>query len=175
MKIILIFLVLFINSCSTMRKSAGVERKSIDEFSVVENPPLVIPPDYNLLPPEQLIKKKIDNIDSELAQEILFGLDQNQKIQKITNDTMGQILYKAEAYDVSADIKDEIDRDFMKEINGDEIFQFTFENEIKVLDAVKESERIRNKKFEGESIANGEVPTKNKIIKKKKKKRFWLF
>ena len=30
------------------------ERKNIDEFKVIENPPLVIPPDYNLLPPEQL-------------------------------------------------------------------------------------------------------------------------
>ena len=55
--IIFIILSLFLSSCSTIRKSAGVTRKSLDEFKVVENPPLVIPPDFNLLPPEQLEKK----------------------------------------------------------------------------------------------------------------------
>ena len=55
----LIFIItsLFLSSCSKVRKSAGVTRKSLDEFQVVENPPLVIPPDFNLLPPEQLEKK----------------------------------------------------------------------------------------------------------------------
>jgi len=56
MKFFLIILIasLFLSSCSSVRKSAGVTRKSLDEFKVVENPPLVIPPDFNLLPPEQL-------------------------------------------------------------------------------------------------------------------------
>jgi hypothetical protein len=48
-----IFSSLFLVSCSQIRESAGVNRKNIDEFKVVENPPLVIPPDFNLLPPEQ--------------------------------------------------------------------------------------------------------------------------
>ncbi|MDC0194791.1 DUF3035 domain-containing protein, partial [Alphaproteobacteria bacterium] len=60
----------FLNSCGTIRESAGVTRKSIDEFKVVENPPLVIPPDFNLLPPEQLEERNIDNIEKDLAQEI---------------------------------------------------------------------------------------------------------
>ena len=75
--LILITASLFLSSCSTVRKSAGVTRKSLDEFKVVENPPLVIPPDFNLLPPEQLEKKNIDDVETELAQEILFGLDEN--------------------------------------------------------------------------------------------------
>ena len=65
----LIFIIssLFLSSCSKVRKSAGVTRKSLDEFQVVENPPLVIPPDFNLLPPEQLEKKNIDDVETELA------------------------------------------------------------------------------------------------------------
>jgi hypothetical protein len=46
---------------------------------------------------------------------------------------------------------------------------------VEVLDAIKESERIRNKNFEGESIAEGDVPIKTKKIKIKKKKRFFFF
>ena len=38
-----IFSSLFLVSCSQIRESAGVNRKNIDEFKVVENPPLVIP------------------------------------------------------------------------------------------------------------------------------------
>ena len=75
--LILIIASLFLSSCSTVKKSAGVTRKSLDEFKVVENPPLVIPPDFNLLPPEQLEKNNIDNVETELAREILFGLDEN--------------------------------------------------------------------------------------------------
>ena len=80
MKIIiyLILTSLILNSCSQVRKSAGVNRKSIDEFQVVENPPLVIPPDFNILPPDQLEEKRIDDIEKELAQEILFGLDEEE-------------------------------------------------------------------------------------------------
>ena len=62
MKLLLLFCILFsfnLVSCSTVRESAGVNRKSIDEYEVVENPPLVIPPDFNLLPPEQLQEKNI--------------------------------------------------------------------------------------------------------------------
>ena len=71
-----IFSTLFLASCSQIRESAGVNRKNIDEFKVVENPPLVIPPDFNLLPPEQLSEKNINDVEGELAKEILFGLDE---------------------------------------------------------------------------------------------------
>ena len=67
---IILSVVLTLNACSNVRDSAGVTRKSIDEFQVVENPPLVIPPDFNLLPPDQLEEKNIDDEEKELAQEI---------------------------------------------------------------------------------------------------------
>jgi hypothetical protein len=63
----------------------------------------------------------------------------------------------------------------LKKIKTKGIFNVEWEDEIEVLDAVKESERIRNKNFEGESIADGEVPIKKELIKKKKKKRFIFF
>ncbi len=70
---IVLFFSLFLVSCSKIRESAGVNRKNIDEFTVIENPPLIIPPDFNLLPPDQLEEKNLDNEESELAKEILFG------------------------------------------------------------------------------------------------------
>ena len=54
--IIIIFAIL-LSSCSNIRESAGVTRKSIDEFQVIENPPLIIPPDFDLVDPDQLQQK----------------------------------------------------------------------------------------------------------------------
>lgn len=175
MKIILIFVIFILSSCSSVRESAGVNRKSIDEFKVIENPPLIIPPDFNLISSNQLDEKKIDNIDNELAQEILFGLDENEKPLKETTSTMNQILLSAEALDVPINIRNEIDEEYMQEIKTNSIFQNSFEDEIEVLDAIKESERLRNKNFSEESFADGDVPIRIEILKKKKKKRFFLF
>ena len=74
----------FFIGCSKVRDSAGITRKSPDEFQVVKNPPLVIPPNYRLVPPDQLQEKNIENIEKELAQEILFGLEE-KIIQKKIN------------------------------------------------------------------------------------------
>ena len=172
---IILSVVLTLNACSNVRDSAGVTRKSIDEIQVVENPPLIIPPDFNLLPPDQLEEKNIDDEEKELAQEILFGLDENE-IQTITQlSTMNQILSQSDALDASSSIREEIDREFAQEIKTEGIFQMNWQNEVEVLDAIKESERIRNKKFEGESIADDDTPIKTEKIKIKKKKRFFFF
>ena len=170
-------LILTINSCSKIRESAGVTRKSIDEFQVIKNPPLVIPPDFNLLPPDQLKVKNIEDIDKELAQEILFGLDEREIQNTKQLSTINQILSKADALEVSSLIREEIDQEFSQEIKTDDFFEDNWEDELEVLDAIKESERIRNKNFEGESIADDEIPIKIEIIKKKKKKkkRFFFF
>ena len=173
--LILIIASLFLSSCSTVRKSAGMTRKSLDEFKVVENPPLVIPPDFNLLPPEQLEKKNIDNVETELAREILFGLDENlENNENEKLSIMNQILKSTEANNVDSNIRKEIDEQFANEMNTDSIYQIEWDTEIEVLDAIKESERIRNQLIQGKSIAEGEVST---IIQKtkKKKKRFFFF
>ena len=173
--IIIIISILFISSCSSLRESAGVTRKSIDEFSVIENPPLIIPPDFNFSESTEVKKKQIENIESELAKEILFGLDQNNIPILKNTGTINQILLNTNALDVSASIRDEIDQDFAQEIETDSIFQMNFENEVDILDAVKESELNRNKLFNGQLISSGELPVKKKIMKIKKKKRFIFF
>ena len=120
--LILIIASLFLSSCSSVRKSAGVTRKSLDEFKVVENPPLVIPPDFNLLPPEQLEKKNIDDVEKELAQEILFGLDENlENNENEKLSIMNQILDSTNANNVNSSIRNEINEQFDNEINTDNI------------------------------------------------------
>ena len=129
--------------CSKIRQSAGVTRKAPDEFQVIENPPLVIPPNYSLIPPDQLQEKNIGNIEKELAKEILFGLEEENTTTDNQLTTMSMILSKSNADNISNTIRDDIDEDFAQEISAKDKLRLVWENEIDVLDAVKESERIR--------------------------------
>jgi len=149
---------LFLISCNSVRESAGVNRKVIDEYSVVENPPLVIPPNFNLLPPEQMQSKQIEDTDSELAKEILFGLDDNNEIS--TDDSLiSEIIKETEADKVNEDIRENIDAEFAGEkssINDEKIFK---------------SEDDLNNEIDITSEKNN-TENDNKI---KKKKRFFFF
>ena len=40
-----------LSACDSIRKAAGLNKKSPDEFAVTTKAPLVIPPDFNLRPP----------------------------------------------------------------------------------------------------------------------------
>ncbi|PPR45518.1 MAG: hypothetical protein CFH18_00316 [Alphaproteobacteria bacterium MarineAlpha5_Bin8] len=173
--ILILVITIFLTSCSQIRESAGVNRKSIDEFRAYENPPLILPPDFNLTAPDQLKEKNIDDVEKDLAKEILFGLEVETQEEKKEFTTMNTILNKSEATNVSDDIRRDIDENFASKKKTNNIFKIEWENEQEVLDAVNESKRIRDKNFEGESIAEGEVPIKTEKSKIKKKKRFIFF
>ena len=172
---IFIIFAILLSSCSDIRESAGVTRKSIDEFQAIENPPLIIPPDFDLVNPDQLQQKNIEDAEKELAKEILFGLDETEQNTEKQLSTMNEILSQTNATDVSNDIREEFDQEFAQEKKTYGVFQIDWDNEEEVLDAVKESERIRDKNFKGEKISEGEVSTKTEKIKVKKKKRFFFF
>ena len=89
--------------------------------------------------------------------------------------TMNQILLNAEATDVSDNIRDEIDENISQTKKTGSFFQKKWKNEIEVLDAVEESERIRTNIFNEDSIVEGEIPIKKEEEIKKKKKRFIFF
>ena len=161
---------LFLASCSQIRDSAGVNRKNIDEFKVVENPPLVIPPDFNLLPPEQLSEKNINEVEGELAKEILFGLDEEGSNVGIQLSTMENIINQTNAGEVDSSIRQEINEQFASEKNTD---SKVWENEIEILDSIAESQRLRNERLGIVVKEIQDIPTTK--IKNKKKKRFFFF
>ena len=147
---------LFLISCDSVRDSAGVNRKVIDEYRVVENPPLVIPPNFNLLPPEQLESKNIDNIDSELAKEILFGLEEKDEKNKTDNMLINEIINKTESEDMDENIRKTINEEFAGEkssIND----ETNFETEEELNQAIENTKK------------------RNKNKNQKKKKKFFFF
>ena len=169
---IVLFCSLFIVSCSKVRESAGVNRKNIDEFAVIENPPLIIPPDFNLMPPDQLEEKSLDNEESELAKEILFGLEDDAETNNLELSTMENILSQSNAFEIDNSIRDEIDEQFASEKNS---ISKSWDDEIEILDSITESERLRNQLLNNEIESNEEIPKIKVKNKNKKKKKFFFF
>ena len=170
--IIVLLSSLFIISCSKVRESAGVNRKSMDEFAVIENPPLIIPPDFNLLPPDQLEEKNLENEESELAKEILFGLEDDTETNNLELSTMENILNQSMAEGIDNSIREEIDEQFASEKKST---SKSWENEMEILDSIAESERLRNELLNDGLKSNEEIPTVKVKDKSKKKKRFFFF
>ena len=170
--IIVLLSSLFIVSCSKVRESAGVNRKSMDEFTVIENPPLIIPPDFNLLPPDQLEEKNLENEESELAKEILFGLEDDTETNNLELSTMENILNQSMAEGIDNSIREEIDEQFASEKKST---SKSWDNEMEILDSIAESERLRNELLNDEFKLNEEIPTVKVKDKSKKKKRFFFF
>ena len=169
---IVLFFSLFIVSCSKVRESAGVNRKSIDEFAVIENPPLIIPPDFNLLPPNQLEDKNLENEESELAKEILFGLEDDNETSNLEFSTMENILNQSQADEIDNSIRDDIDELFASEKRST---SKSWDNETEILDSIAESERLRNELLNDELKSNEVIPKVKVKVKDKKKKRFFFF
>ena len=163
-KIISIVIILFslsLTSCNTVRDSAGVNRKVIDEYAVVENPPLVIPPNFNLLPPEQMESKDIEDTDTELAKEILFGLEENNNQINSNNSLINEIIKETGANEVDENIRSTINEEFAGEKSSlDDETSFTDKKE---LDAAIEATKKND---------NSDKQTNKK---EKKKKRFFFF
>ena len=170
--IIVLLSSLFIVSCSKVRESAGVNRKSMDEFAVIENPPLIIPPDFNLLPPDQLEEKNLENEESELAKEILFGLEDDTETNNLELSTMENILNQSMAEGIDNSIREEIDEQFASEKKST---SKSWDNEMEILDSIAESERLRSELLNDELKSNEEIPTVKVKDKSKKKKRFFFF
>tara|TARA_B000000475_G_scaffold266603_1_gene256519 strand:+ start:31 stop:513 length:483 start_codon:yes stop_codon:yes gene_type:complete len=159
-------------SCSKVRESAGVNRKNIDEFAVIENPPLIIPPDFNLLPPDQLEDKNLENEESELAKEILFGLEDDTETSNLELSTMENILNQSKADEIDNSIRDDINELFASEKKST---SKSWDNEMEILDSIAESERLRNELLNDEIKSNQVIPTVKVKDKSKKKKRFFFF
>ena len=165
MKNIFIFIIIslfFLTSCNSVRESAGVNRKVIDEYAVIENPPLVIPPNFNLLPPEQIKSKDIEDTDTELAKEILFGLDDETSKENNEVSLIKEIIKETNANNAEDNIRDKINEEFAGQkssLNDESIF----ESEEDLSKAIEQT----NKKMTNMSDENSK--------KEKKKKRFFFF
>ena len=56
--IIYLFLFILFSGCETIKKGLGMEKDKPNEFLIEKRDPLVLPPDYKILPPDSKNVKK---------------------------------------------------------------------------------------------------------------------
>ena len=122
----------------------------------------MIPPNFNLLPPEQIESKSLEDTDSELAKEILFGLDDNNIKQSESNPLIDEIIKETKADKVDNSIRNEINEQIAgeKSTAKDESI---FTNNDQLDKAIENTEQRNN------------TDTTGDVKKNKKKKRFFFF
>jgi hypothetical protein len=88
-----------LSGCESIRRAAGLQKKSPDEFAVTTKAPLVIPPDFNLRPPTPGAPPSNAKDPSTTAELALFS---NTDVQAIAKGlpgtyTMGERMLLANA------------------------------------------------------------------------------
>ena len=63
---------LAVQGCGQLRKLAGVDKNPPDEFKIVNKPPLVMPPEFNLRPPKAGTASPQDLVPTAQAISALF-------------------------------------------------------------------------------------------------------
>jgi len=171
---IIFVMTVLVTACGSIKKDLGLARNSPDEFTVVKQAPLTIPPEYNLVPPTDKDKSVVaadgKSTTTEQARAAVLGSTASEVSEEKADSVFMDKLKVSEA-------KDNI-RKLIEEDNGyiyiqnksivDKLLSdsenVSYENmETSTIDAAKESKRIKENLEANKPINEGEVP----VIEKK--------
>src|SRR5476649_2639903 len=94
-----------LSGCDSLRREAGMTKQSPDEFAVVTKAPLIIPPDFNLHPPDPGAPPLNQEGPTDTAQTALFNSSDPQTVAAGMggNLTLGERMLLANAGVQNAD------------------------------------------------------------------------
>ena len=161
--------VISVSACSgNANKALGLNKEAPDEFTVVAKAPLVLPPDYNLVPPGEISASADDVRPQSNPKDILFDKTNESKSQPNGYDeATNELLAMAGADKDNSDIRRTIDKETntLIEENQDLVDKIMFWNdEIEdptevTVNAQKEKERISNNLKLEKALSEGETPS----------------
>ena len=155
---------LLLQACETISESLGLTRSSPDEFAVVTEPPLTVPPDFQLRPPTPGAPRPQQITPRAEAQRALFD---REVVTPSTGSTEAQVLAKAQVDRADPNIKSVVSRETTAIVPKDTGFvdQLMFWNSNKpeapaesTVLAPEEAKRLRDNQLLGVSPNQGKVP-----------------
>ncbi len=165
-------MVLALSACSGVRKQLGLTKQSPDEFKVVSQAPLTLPPDYTLRPPQPGIPRPQVGTTSQQAKNAIFRLEQPQPgtlEPTIESDgrSLGELslLKAAGAGQSDPNIRRILDAETLRiNAEGDDflealVFWRKPQAAGEIVDATEEAKRLRENAALGKSVTDGETPT----------------
>jgi len=156
---------LALSGCTDVRRSLGYEKAPPDEFQVVDRPPLTLPPDFSLRPPQPGTARPQETSTRDQARRVLAGRTLATPVTT-AGRTQGDIVlvkrFGAEA--IQPDIRVLIDKESLalaeveKSFTDRLVFWRKPEPPGVAVDPVKETQRLRENQALGKSVSEGETP-----------------
>lgn len=158
------------SGCSSLHKAMGFEKQPPDEYTVVENAPLTLPPDFGLRAPSAETGKPAQSSTQERAREVVFTAG-NSPISAADNAAGGgltageaALLNGAGATQANPAIRAQIDQESAAKRNASEslinrlLYRGIKKPTDETIDAQKEAERIEKDSTAGKPITGGDAP-----------------
>lgn len=82
--IVTIFLIIFTSGCNDLKAGLGFEKSSPNEFLIEKREPIILPPDYKILPPDT--KSEINNSISKDSLKSILEKKTNTKPSQAFTD-----------------------------------------------------------------------------------------
>ena len=95
-KILSLFALIFLlNSCQSLEKGLGFRKDIPDEFLVEKRNPLIMPPNYDLVPPDSVNQNDKKDENDNLKKIINKNTEKNAKENEINKGTNSRSLEKS--------------------------------------------------------------------------------
>jgi hypothetical protein len=110
-----------LQGCESIRQATGAVKQAPDEFTVLTKAPLVIPPDYNLRPPQPGVASRNEVDPDQQAQAALFApspADQAAALDSSYSDGEKLLLAKSSALGTDPNIRRTVNADAGEDDQG---------------------------------------------------------
>lgn len=154
---------LLLTGCSSLADDLGIGRNSPDEFAVVDRPPLSLPPDFTLKPPQPGAPRPQEIKATQRAEQIILG-ENTIKADSSASESEQALLQLAGADKSMPNIRNTIDRESAERVTASKrlIDDLLWWKENRAPDttliAAEEAKRIRDAKAKGQNISKGATP-----------------
>lgn len=153
--------------CGSLSEKLGFGKQSPDEFTVVKRAPLVLPPNYNLRPPQPGAPRPQEKEPTERARSALLnsaGGESRPQTGEQASAGEAALLRTAHADAADPDIREKIERETTALVAKNESFtdRLLFWREPQpqgeIVDPAKEASRIRENQATGRPVVEGTTP-----------------
>jgi len=152
--------------CGGVGKSLGYGKQSPDEFAVVRNTPLTLPPDYSLRPPRPGAQRPQVETIRQKAKNTVFtrAVETDDSSSRLESEGEHALLRQADALETNPNIKREINEEFTIYVQEGEGF---FEDLLfwqakqplgESIDAQEEAQRLNENAALGLPPNSGDTP-----------------
>ncbi|MEI8394261.1 MAG: DUF3035 domain-containing protein [Rhodospirillaceae bacterium] len=155
---------LVLAGCGGWRQTFGLEHAPPDEFSVVAQAPLSVPPDFRLRPPRPGEARPQEVAATQAAATAVFG-SKTTRSTGAASAAENSLLNRAGADNAQSNIRATIDGETRNLVVADKrwvdrlIFWQKQDAPFTVVDPKEEAKRLRGNAAEGKPVTAGDTPT----------------